>query len=99
MWMLCRRYSGREAEQMGLVNVCVPGPSLDDEVARWCREILQLSPTCLRILKASFEAQRDRQWTPVRHFGNMLAPDLDGGAEAEEAGRAFLEKREPSFFK
>ena len=54
MWMLSRRYSAAQALDMGLVNVVVPMAKLDEEVDKWCRELLALSPTCLKILKASF---------------------------------------------
>lgn len=31
IWYLCRRYAGREAEQMGLANICVADDQLDAE--------------------------------------------------------------------
>ncbi|MBI3031814.1 MAG: enoyl-CoA hydratase/isomerase family protein, partial [Candidatus Rokubacteria bacterium] len=56
MSMLCRRYTAQQALEMGLVNAVVPMEKLDDEVTRWCDELLALSPTCLKVLKASFVA-------------------------------------------
>lgn len=35
-----RNYSGREAEAMGLANLCVPDERLDEEVGRLCTDIL-----------------------------------------------------------
>jgi len=97
MWMLCRRYTAQEALAMGLVNAVIPMEKLDAEVTRWCDELLALSPTCLKILKASF----------VADFGHVLGQDdairrlvVDRQfweGEQQEGARAFLEKRAPDF--
>ena len=44
---------------MGLVNTVVPLEQLEQETVRWCREMLELSPFALRLLKASFNAAED----------------------------------------
>jgi len=100
MWMLCRRYTAQEAYEMGLVNKVVPLERIDEEVDKWCQELLALSPTCLRILKASFNGEMEH----IRHaasgyYHKLLAPDFDGSEEQREAQRAFLEKRLPDFSK
>ena len=59
MWYLCRKYSAAEALSMGLANVVVPHAQLDAEVARWCGEILDHSPTALTIAKRSFNADSE----------------------------------------
>src|SRR5205823_7189466 len=56
IWMLCRRYDAVTAERWGLVNRVVPAAELRAEVRRWSDEILRLSPTALRFLKQSFNA-------------------------------------------
>src|SRR3546814_4364050 len=53
IWYLCRRYTAREALAMGLVNTVVPDDELDAEVARWCQEICERSPTAIAIAKRS----------------------------------------------
>lgn len=40
MMLTCRTYSGREAEAMGLVNICVPDQALEATLEAWSREIL-----------------------------------------------------------
>lgn len=40
MMLTCRTYSGREAEAMGLVNLCVPDPELEATVQSWTALIL-----------------------------------------------------------
>jgi 2-ketocyclohexanecarboxyl-CoA hydrolase len=97
MWMLARRYSARQAYEMGLVNAVVPKESLDAEVDTWCRELLALSPTCLRILKASFV----EEFNHLLGQGDQLRRYLTGPEfweeEQQEGARAFLEKRAPDF--
>jgi 2-ketocyclohexanecarboxyl-CoA hydrolase len=98
MWMLCRRYTAQQALQMGLVNAVVPYAKLDEEVERWCQELLALSPTCLRILKASFVAEMDAllgQGDAIRRL--VLTPEF-WDHEQQEGARAFLEKRKPDFW-
>jgi 2-ketocyclohexanecarboxyl-CoA hydrolase len=56
MWYLCRRYSAADALAMGLVNAVVPDDQLDDEVAGWCAELVQRSPTAIALAKRSFNA-------------------------------------------
>ncbi len=97
MWMLARRYTARQACDMGLVNTVVPYEQLDEEVAKWCRELLALSPTCLRILKASFV----EEWSYLLGQGDQLRRHLTTprfwAEEQQEGAQAFLEKRPPDF--
>src|SRR5438552_9842224 len=59
IWFLCRQYDAETAERWGLVNRVVPLAELRDEVRRWADEILALSPTALRFLKQSFNADTE----------------------------------------
>src|SRR5919206_490605 len=59
IWFLCRQYDAQQALEMGLVNTGVPRDRLEEETVAWCREMLQLSPLALRLLKASFHAAED----------------------------------------
>jgi dihydroxynaphthoic acid synthetase len=97
MWMLCRRYTAAQALDWGLANAVVPLAGLDAEVGRWCEELLALSPTCLRILKASFVAEFEQilgQDDSVRRL--VVTPEF-WKEEQQEGARAFLEKRKPDF--
>ncbi|MBB4287441.1 2-ketocyclohexanecarboxyl-CoA hydrolase [Roseospira goensis] len=96
MWYLCRRYSAQEALAMGLVNAVVPTADLDAEVARWCAEILDKSPTALAIAKRSFnmDSETIRGIAGMGMYALRLYYDTD---ESKEGGRAFKEKRKPDF--
>lgn len=98
IWFLCRQYTAQQALDMGLVNCVVPLQELETETVQWCREMLALSPTALRILKASFNAETD---------GMSGIQELAGNAtglfylteEAQEGRDAFVEKRPADFGK
>lgn len=98
MWYLCRRYTAAEAFAMGLVNTVVPHEELDNEVNRWCTEILERSPTAIAIAKRSFNADTEN----IRGIAAMGMQALAMYYETEESKegvRAFIEKRKPEFRK
>lgn len=99
MWMLCRRYTAQEALQMGLVNTVVPLDKLDEEVDKWCQEILEKNPTCIRIIKASFDSEIEHIPHGSAYFPSLIAPRFFGGEEQLEAMQAFLDKRKPDWGK
>ena len=98
IWFLCRQYSAVEAERMGLVNKVVPFDRLEDECVEWAETIIERSPLALRMMKAGFNAELDGQAGIQELAGDatMLYYTLD---EAQEGGKAFLEKRKPDFGK
>ncbi len=98
IWYLCRRYSAAEALAMGLVNRVVPMDQLDEEVDRWCGELLERSPTALKMLKYAFLAETDGT-TGITHLGVGGLSLYYGTEEAEEGRRAFMEKRSADFSK
>ena len=91
IWMLCRRYTAQEAKEMGLVNQVVPPDMLDEEVDKWCEEILSLSPGCIEILKAAFDSMLD-SLPQLGVHGNMvfIIGSLDHHHEGNSI-RSFLE--------
>jgi 2-ketocyclohexanecarboxyl-CoA hydrolase len=98
IWYLCRRYTAAEALAMGLVNAVVAHEELDAEVARWCAEIMERSPTAIAIAKRSFNADTES----IRGIGGMGMQALKMYYESEESKegvRAFNEKRKPDFRK
>ncbi len=98
IWFLCRQYGAKEALQMGLVNAITSIEDLETEGVKWAKEILQHSPTAIRCLKSSFNAESD---------GLSGIQELAGNAthlfyktnEAQEGKDAFLQKRKPNFSK
>jgi 2-ketocyclohexanecarboxyl-CoA hydrolase len=96
IWFLCRQYDAETAERWGLVNAVVPAAKLKEEVRRWADEILRLSPTALRFLKQSFNADTEH----LAGIGQLAFSGLGlfvQSEEAQEGVRAFSEKQEPDF--
>ena len=98
IWYLCRQYSAQEALQMGLVNKVVPAAELRAEVEQWCREILEKSPTALKMAKSSFNADTDNIHG-ITELGFGALELYYQTAEAQEGRNAFVEKRKPDFRK
>ncbi|MCP4992741.1 MAG: 1,4-dihydroxy-2-naphthoyl-CoA synthase [Gammaproteobacteria bacterium] len=98
IWFLCRQYDAQQALEMGLVNTVVPLAELEQETVQWCREMLQHSPTALRVLKSSFNAETDGLSGIQELAGNATAL-FYLTEEAQEGRDAFVEKRAPDFDK
>src|SRR5205085_6226344 len=96
IWFRCRQYDAPTAERWGLVNKVVPAEGLRDEVRAWAADMLALSPTALRFLKQSFNADTEHMSGigQLAFSGLGLFLDTD---EATEGVRAFSERRPPDF--
>jgi dihydroxynaphthoic acid synthetase len=96
IWFLLDRYDAATAERWGLVNEVVPREQLLDTAREWARKMGSYSPTALRFLKHSFNADTD-------HLGGISHLAFDGlslfsvSEEGMEGARAFAEKRPPDF--
>jgi naphthoate synthase len=96
IWFLCRQYDAETAERWGLVNKVVPLSELRAEVRRWADEILALSPTALRYLKQSFNADSEH----MSGVGSVAFTGLHQFAASDEAAEgvaAFAAKRPADF--
>jgi len=96
IWFLCRQYDAQQALDMGLVNTVVSLEQLEAETIRWCQEMLQHSPTALRVLKSSFNADTDGLSGIQELAGNTTAL-FYMTEEGQEGRNAFIEKRTPNF--
>jgi 2-ketocyclohexanecarboxyl-CoA hydrolase len=97
MWMLGRKYSARQMMDWGLVNSVVPIAALDAEVARWCDELLCVSPTCLKVYKATFIQEFEDLLGQSDHLKRWLVQPEFWETEQKEGAAAFVEKRTPDF--
>ncbi len=98
IWFLCRQYSAKEAEEMGLVNKVVPLSHLEDETVAWCNEMMQHSPIAIRMIKAGLNAELDGQ-AGIQELAGNATLLYYFTEEAQEGRNAFLEKRKPDFKK
>lgn len=98
IWFMCRQYTAKEAEAMGLVNKVVPLSQLEDECVAWAEHMMEHSPLALRMIKAGLNAELDGQ-AGIQELAGDATMLYYTMAEAHEGGRAFLEKRKPDFDK
>ena len=98
LWFMLRRLSAAEALDWGLVNKVVPAAEVRAEVRAWAAQMLEFSPTALKVLKQSLNTDTEHfmgigsmAYTTLKLFGET--------PEAQEGIRAFNEKRKPDFSK
>jgi len=96
IWFLCRQYDANQALQWGLVNAVVPLSQLEVETVSWCREMLQLSPIALRMIKGGFHAADDGL-AGLQAFAGDATMLFYMTEEGQEGRNAYLEKRPPDF--
>ncbi len=96
VWFLCRQYDAAQALEWGLVNAVVPLEKLESETMQWCREMLQLSPIALRMLKASFNAADDGL-AGIQQLAGDATMLFYMSEEGQEGRNAYVEKRRPDF--
>ena len=96
IWFLCEQYDAATAERWGLVNRVVPTKELMTTAMEWAKKVVALSPTALKALKHSFNADSDH----IMGIQSLAFDVLDlytNTDEAREGGKAFTEKRPPDF--
>lgn len=96
IWFLLDLIDAETAERWNLVNDVVPASELMSKAREYARKIAALSPTAIRFLKHSFNADSD-------HMSGLSHLAFDGlelfakSDEGMEGARAFAEKRPPDF--
>ena len=96
LWFMLTRLSPEQALEWGLVNKVVPAAELKSAVREWADTMLDFSPTALKVLKQSFNADTEH----LAGTGQLAFTGLGlfvQSDEAEEGVRAFTEKRQPDF--
>ena len=98
LWFLCEQYNAKEALSMGLINKIVDYKDLENEGVKWAKKILQHSPTAIRCLKSSFNAETDGL-SGIQELAGKATHLLYKTNEAQEGKDAFLQKRKPNISK
>ncbi|MGH8971465.1 MAG: enoyl-CoA hydratase-related protein [Actinomycetes bacterium] len=96
IWFLLDLFDAETAERWGLVNLVVPPDQLLPTALEWGRRIGSYSPTALKFLKHSFNADTDH----LAGLSHLAFDGLElyaGSEEGMEGARAFAEKRDPDF--
>lgn len=98
MIFCARRFTAREAVEVGLINRCVPQKELLKETLKWCETMKGHSALTLRMTKKSLNFESDLLYASWQHGMELLA-HVWGSAEAKEGMNAFLAGRPPNFRK
>lgn len=96
IFFLGRNYSAQEAFEMGMVNKVVPHNELEQTAYEWAQEILEKSPTAIKMLKFAMNLTDDGM-VGQQVFAGEATRLAYGTDEAVEGRNAFLEKRKPNF--
>ncbi|GAB4074734.1 1,4-dihydroxy-2-naphthoyl-CoA synthase [Barrientosiimonas marina] len=96
IYYLSEQYTAEEADKMGLVNKVVPLEQLEDATIDWAQKLVAKSPTALRLMKASFNADTDGL-AGLQQLGGDATLLYYRTEESKEGRDAFKEKREPDF--
>jgi naphthoate synthase len=98
VWLLCRQYDAATALDWGLINAAVPIERLETETLSWCRQMLELSPMALRMIKAGFNADTDGL-AGIQELAGNATGLFYMSEEGQEGRNAWLERRPPNFGK
>jgi naphthoate synthase len=96
IWFLLEQYDAATAERWGLVNTVVPPDQVVPTAVAWGKKIAGYSPTAIRFLKHSFNADTDH----IVGIQNLVFDGLGLYTKTEEGGEGFAayeEKRAPDF--
>jgi len=89
--------SARKAEELGLVNYCLPADELDGAVDALCQKLLQGSQNAIRWTKILTNMELKRIATAVLEAGIAYEAVSVRCADHREGVRALKEKRKPEF--
>lgn len=98
IFFLGRNYSAQEAFDMGMVNAVIPHDQLEEEAYNWAQEIMQKSPTAIKMIKFAFNLADDGM-VGQQIFAGEATRLAYGTEEAREGRDSFLEKRDADFDK
>ncbi|AZQ44646.1 1,4-dihydroxy-2-naphthoyl-CoA synthase [Nonlabens ponticola] len=89
-------YNAQEAMEMGMVNAVVPHDELDQTAYDWAQEIMEKSPTAIKMAKFAMNAVDDGM-VGQQVFAGEMTRLIYMTDEAKEGRDAFLQKRKPDF--
>lgn len=98
IFFLGRNYSAQDAFDMGMVNAVIPHDELEQTAYEWALEILEKSPTSIKMLKFAMNLTDDGM-VGQQVFAGEATRLAYMTEEAKEGRNAFLEKRKPDFSK
>jgi dihydroxynaphthoic acid synthetase len=98
MIFCARRFTAKEAVEVGLINKCVKQKDLREETLKWCETMKGHSALTIRMTKRSLNFESDNLYSSWQQGMELLA-HVWGSEEAKEGMNAFLAGRQPNFQK
>ena len=89
--------TAKKAEEIGLVNHCLPPEELDNAVREFCNKLLEGSGNAIRWTKILTNMELKRITTAVLEAGIAYEAVSQRGADHREGVQALKEKRKPVF--
>ena len=91
------RFSAQEMYRLGVIECCVPREALMDEALKMARNIASKSPLAMRLAKQAYNTVENMPQRDGYRFEQNITEQLSHTEDAQEAQRAFVEKRKPVF--
>ena len=82
-----------------MVTRVVPSTRLEEEVDRWCDDLLDVIPECIALVKQSFEGVDMASKGESGRLLTMIASKFFQSTSVAEAVSAFVQKRKPDFWR
>jgi dihydroxynaphthoic acid synthetase len=98
MIFCARKFTAKEAVEIGLANYCLPPAQLRPKTLELCETIKSHSSQTLRMTKVSLNHESDNLYASWR-AGMEFLSHVWGSEESLEGMNAFAEKRKPDFNK
>ena len=98
MIFCARKFTAKEAVEIGLANYCLPPAQLRQKTIELCETIKSHSSQTLRMTKVSLNHESDNLYASWR-AGMEFLSHVWGSEESIEGMNAFAEKRKPDFNK
>lgn len=93
-----RKFDGREAAELGLVNAAVPGSDLDTRVAEVAKHLAtQVSPRSVAIMKRQVRESYFQSFATSLEIADQEMEDSFSAFDFKEGVASFVEKRAPAF--
>lgn len=97
MYFTARRYPASELYRLGVIEAVLPPDALMVEAMGYAAEIAAKSPLAIAAAKRAFGTVGEMPVRDAYRFEQSLTVALSRTEDAQEAQRAFVEKRKPVF--
>ena len=97
MYFTGTRVPASEFHRRGVIEACLPREQLLPAALELAREIAAKSPIAMREVKQAFNAIEEMPARDAYRFEQSVTIALSQTEDAQEAQRAFVEKRKPNF--